>query len=605
MKKTKKPQAPISKKTREKRTKSRIKTHASSKRKSAHSMSIKQRLYEAEEALRAIRCGEVDGLIVSSSNGHQVFTLQTAEHPYRVLVEEMNEGAFTLFGEDIISYSNKPFAEMIGVPLEKVIGASIHSLVDPSSATKLKALIRTAWIKMSAKGEIGFTCSKSTVPTYLSASFIDQSGIPSLCVVVTNLTDQKRNERILRAEEARDRELERLQMERRIAETANQSKSNFLANMSHEIRTPLGAILGFAQLMNDPHQTPEDRADCVSTILRNGDQLARVINEILDLSKIESDRMEIEKIEFSLPELIEDVLSLLNLQAQEKGLRLSVSYQGVAPRYICSDPTRLRQILFNVIGNAIKFTDRGSVDLEIVMAPYDYDAKNRIQMTVTDTGSGLNPDQQARLFKPFVQADSTTTRKYGGTGLGLALSKKLAQALGGDLTIKKSEPGIGSSFLITIDAGSFIYGNPQSRLLNASGALLKGPRESMDSSQVLEGSNILLIDDAPDNRVLVGRFLKIAGAKVDCAENGQEGVEKALSGNYDLLLLDIQMPIMDGFAAVRALREHDFKKPIVALTAHAMKGDRERCIQAGFNDYLVKPVDRAHLIRTVAELQRI
>jgi len=431
--------------------------------------------------------------------------------------------------------------------------------------------------------------------TYISD--LDFDGRPVALIAANDVTSILEAEARLReAKEAADKA-------KQAAEAANEAKSRFLANMSHEIRTPLGAILGFAELMQDQELTPSDRLNCVSTILRNGEVLSRVINDILDLSKIESDRLEIERIPFNPLELLDEVTALLSLQAQEKGLELSVKSQGPLPMLVLTDPTRLRQILLNIIGNAIKFTARGKVEVRVRSFPKPGTSdRSALEFVVHDTGPGITKEQRKRLFQPFLQADTSTARVYGGTGLGLVLSQRLARALGGDLHLKWSEPGKGSIFAFTVDIGSrdelSEIGMRTEVNILASGAdhrVVHGATAWTDPIDI----HVLLVEDAPDNRVLVSRFIKAAGARVDCVDNGLEGVMSALSGKYDLVLMDIQMPRMDGFEAVRLLRREGYQGPIVALTAHAMKSDREQCLEAGFDDHLVKPINRKALIETL------
>ncbi|MBX3040963.1 MAG: response regulator [Bdellovibrionaceae bacterium] len=371
------------------------------------------------------------------------------------------------------------------------------------------------------------------------------------------------------------------------AESANRAKSDFLANMSHEIRTPLGAMLGFAELVSEGSMA-EDQKEGVSTIIRNGRQLLKIVDEILDLSKVESDRIRIEEVDFDLRQLIHEVLSLLEVQAKDKRLTLSAEIHPDLPTLVKSDPTRLRQILINVIGNAIKFTSAGFVRVGIhpVTGLHEGD-RAMLEVSVTDTGIGLSKEEATRLFQPFAQADESTTRRFGGTGLGLFLARKFARLLGGDLILEWSQPGEGSHFIATVEL------RPPSKSVSVES------KKTEVSGEVSGSARILIVDDAPDNRVLISLYMSKGGYQVETAENGAEGVEKALSKNFDLVLMDIQMPEMDGFEAVRRLRERNYEKPIIALTAHAMKGDRELCLEKGFSDYMSKPINREELLGTV------
>ena len=371
------------------------------------------------------------------------------------------------------------------------------------------------------------------------------------------------------------------------AQEANRAKSQFLANMSHEIRTPLGAVIGFAELLLESKSLSDDDRDHVRTIIRNGRQLLKLVNEILDLAKVESRKIPVEKIRFSPQQLINDVAALLRIQAESKGLDFQLQCGSNLAPALVSDPTRLRQILINVIGNAIKFTEKGRVNIEVTST---IDAENPrmcwLKVRVADTGIGIRPEEVGRLFQTFSQADSSTKKRFGGTGLGLYLAKKLANALGGDLILERSEPGVGSTFVVTIHAE------------RADGDVMQESEigeVDLEPAEKIRRLKILVVDDAADNRELIARFIARMGHETQVAENGRVGVERALADDFDLVLMDVQMPEMDGFEALGKLREKGYRKPIVALTAHAMKGDRERCLQSGFDDYLVKPVNRKSL----------
>ena len=384
-----------------------------------------------------------------------------------------------------------------------------------------------------------------------------------------------------------------LQFSKQEAERANAAKSQFLANMSHEIRTPIGAILGFSSLLKDEGLDKPERSEFLSVIERNTNQLLRIIDDILDLSKVEAGMMAIEKIDFSLIELLTDVSSVMGLKAREKGILFLAKAETPLPRFITTDPTRLRQILINILGNAIKFTDLGKVELR---ACYQ---DGVLQFEVEDTGRGISVEQELNLFKPFTQADSSITRKYGGTGLGLALTKRLAEVLGGRFYLKSSQVGEGSTFAVHIKVKV-----PQpAEFVTALGFESKST-PSFSSSAQLEGLKVLLVEDSPDNQALFSIYLERAGAKVEIASDGSQGYEMAMGHNYDIILMDVQMPIMDGITAIQKLRANGYQKVVIALTAHAMKDERDRCLEAGFTDFLSKPVRRLDLIEILMQYQK-
>lgn len=389
----------------------------------------------------------------------------------------------------------------------------------------------------------------------------------------------------------RTRELEKALIK---AEEASRAKTSFLTNMSHEIRTPLGIILGFSELIVDPKQSESARREYAETIRLNGVQLFDLISNILDLSKIESGHLQIEKFEINTEEFLEEIRKLMEPKAKLKGLDLTFSKRGSVPEKIVTDPMRLRQIFVNLIGNALKFTTKGKIEIRMLFVT----SKNKklLAFDIADTGIGLSPNERQILFRPFVQADSSMTRKFGGTGLGLDLSKRFAQKLGGDLVLAASKSGRGSVFRVTLDPGDY-----RSRYLRPR-KVLSSRHAEIPSAKTLENRKILLVDDSVDNRELVTRFLNGAGGSVDLASNGEEGWKMALSGNYDVVLMDIQMPVMDGFESTRHLREEGYSRPIIALTAHGLSEERDRCLSSGFSGYLSKPVSRAVLIDQISKM---
>jgi len=376
------------------------------------------------------------------------------------------------------------------------------------------------------------------------------------------------------------------------AEAASRAKSNFLANMSHEIRTPMTAIVGYSDLMLEPNQTLSDRQDCLQIIRRNGRHLMALINDILDISKIEAEKMTVERIPCDLPHLVIDVVSLMRPKTLDKGLDFKINFLGAIPQQVATDALRLKQILVNLMGNAIKFTHKGRIELDVECTPAGNSSVIRFQLK--DTGIGMTADQLSRLFQPFTQADESMSRRYGGTGLGLTISKRLAKLLGGDITVQSLQ-GVGSTFTVTIDGGSLEGVNMRTDVTEAIMADVPAPKEDVIK---LEGK-VLLAEDGLDNQRLISLHLRKAGAEVTIADNGRIAVDLTRTQTFDLIIMDMQMPELDGYGATSELRRRGFKLPIVALTAHAMAEDRARCLQAGCTDYLTKPIDKQQLLATI------
>ncbi len=390
------------------------------------------------------------------------------------------------------------------------------------------------------------------------------------------------------------------------AERANKAKSEFLANMSHEVRTPLTAILGFSDLLADLPSLDENSRESIETIRRNGRHLLAVINDILDLSKIEAGRMDVELRSCSPVLVAREVLDLLRERATTKGITVNLAISGDVPSLITTDSLRFRQILLNLAGNAIKFTHAGGVTIRLEHDPI----RSLLLADVCDTGIGISKEQEARLFASFSQAEASTARVYGGTGLGLTISRKLADLLGGSVALHATGPK-GSTFRIAIATGAL---DPHAEFVNdatVADSLRLCTREldaALPASD-LTGVRMLLAEDGPDNQRLIGFVLRKAGATVEIVGDGQAAVDAALAARqdgrpFDLILMDIQLPVLDGFAATRALRAANVATPILALTAHAMEGDRSACLSAGCNDYASKPIDRSSLLDLCSRLTR-
>lgn len=388
---------------------------------------------------------------------------------------------------------------------------------------------------------------------------------------------------------AKLKEVERL---KEIAESGSRSKGQFLANMSHEIRTPLGSIIGYADLLAlSSSELNEETRICVAGIQRNGRILQALIDDILDLSKIEAGSMQPDLQFISLSEVIRDLRAVHQHRAEEKGLEFKVSPISALPPTLRTDPVLMRQVLNNLIGNAVKFTSHGGVNIEIEYSV----AQGMLRFIIKDTGYGLSEPERGQLFEVFSQGDSSTKRKFGGTGLGLAISKRLAKLLGGDVYLESSQRGVGSVFIASFAIGAF-HGDD---LIEASDVMLS--TQDLDLSlesvaKALSNVQILVVDDVEDNRIFVRRFLELAGAYVETASSGAMAIEKVEGHSYDVIIMDIQMPEIDGIEAVRMIRAAGKTMPIVALSAHAMKEEMERCIASGFTAYMSKPIRRKELI---------
>lgn len=382
-------------------------------------------------------------------------------------------------------------------------------------------------------------------------------------------------------------------------------KTEFFANISHEIRTPLTAILGYAELLRDESIEPAERSTHLNTIRRNGEHLLTMINDLLDASKIEANQMSIERIHTPPIETIVEVISFMQIRADNKGIPLELEFETQIPKVIHTDPVRLRQILINLVGNAIKFTELGGVRVIVGLQDALSDSP-MLRIEVADTGIGIDPTNIPNLFRPFQQADASTTRRFGGTGLGLFISQRFANLLGGGIVVR-SELGVGSSFVLSVLTGPI---NP-SDLIDAPDAwdaVLSGRERlhALETEQLetrpLTGAGVLLVEDGPDNQRLLTHFLSDAGAAVQLAENGRSALDLIeRGGSFDIILMDVFMPEMDGIEATERIRALGCETPIIALTAHVTKEDRIQCLAAGCDDFLTKPIARDRLVGAIGE----
>ncbi|MFI5315368.1 MAG: ATP-binding protein [Myxococcota bacterium] len=510
----------------------------------------------------------------------------------------VSDGLLWLDSELCILRTNESARRLLRQPAEMLFGLALEELVSSATRKGFQSYLqeRRAAALGDAERRIDVRISHLEVadlPVEIALHGAEIDGAPGWIAVVRDLSERRQ----LRAERNRTESLEEANSALREAmlhaEQTTRIKTEFLANVSHEIRTPMTAILGFTEvLLEEAHRSdaPPATVDSLRTIKRNGDYLLALLNDILDLSKIESGRLEVERVTFSPVAVVRDVERLMRVRAEVKAIAFHVEFAGAVPEHVEGDPTRVRQILINLVGNAIKFTEIGEVRL--VVRLLDEPGPARLHFEVKDTGIGITPAERAKLFRPFGQADSSTTRRYGGTGLGLTISKRLTDLLDGTIEVE-SEPGRGTLFRVQVPAGN-LEGVAR---VAAAQTLAAGEAGAADDEGRFSGT-VLLVEDGLDNQRLISLLLRRVGLEVVTAENGQQAVELVheakLSGRrFALVLMDMQMPVMDGYTATRILRRQAFDAPIVALTAHAMDTERSRCLSAGCDDFATKPIDRA------------
>ncbi len=532
----------------------------------------------------------------------------------RAMLDTLAEGIAVLDRSERIVLANEKLAEKLGISSDQLLGmriGQIHWEADEfllenppwSLAMSESRVVKGSRLTYSQQGRSCIFAVNAVPVTKGSSargavvSFDDVSPIEEKNAQLQDALNMLKDSR-----DKIERQNKELDAAMQAANDANQAKSRFLANMSHEIRTPMTAILGYSEILLESDIAAGQREEAVLTIHRNGEHLLALINDILDLSKIEAGKMVVEIIECQPVEILREVSGLLQVKAEEKQLQLEVRAEGDIPRLMRSDPTRVRQILLNLAGNAIKFTRSGKVEIVARMGKQDSEGNASMLFEVTDSGIGMTTDQVANLFSAFTQADRSTTRKYGGTGLGLAISRELSRMLGGDITCH-SEPGKGSTFLLEILAG------PAEWIQLESADLDGDPTAQARHTPVNEArfaGKVLLAEDGKDNQRLISLLLRRTGLEVAVVGDGGSAVDETLSAAqrgepFDVLLMDLMMPVLDGRDAVAQIRRAGLSVPIIALTAHAMAGVREECLADGFDDYASKPVNRKVLFETLAK----
>ncbi len=482
--------------------------------------------------------------------------------------------------------ANNPDLVLLDYYLPGQLGSDFLRSLEKEQGLPLPVVMLTG----EGSEEVAVAVMKHGALDYLPKSALSTE---SLRRATTNVLEKMRMHRAL-AQQTED-----LATAREVAEAANRAKDTFLASMSHELRTPLTAIIGFAEELAERDLDKSDRKEAARQVLTNSRHLLTLINELLDLSRIEAGKLEIEQCVVAPVEIAEMACTLLRGSARQKGLKLILDCDARVPQTIMSDPTRLNQILLNLISNAIKFTEQGQVTVSMTLV--EDAGEPMLELVVADTGVGMTEAQISRLFQPFVQADASTARRFGGTGLGLFISRHLANLLGGDITVA-SQPDQGSVFTLRLSAQPV----DDAHLTEPAAVTGQSGSAASQASAVQLSGRILLAEDVRTNRILIETILTRSGLTVTTAENGAEALGLALGAEadgqpFDLILMDMQMPVMDGYEATEKLRTQNYQRPIVALTAHAMAEELQKCLTAGCNAHASKPVNRQALLDLIAK----
>lgn len=567
---------------------------------------LRNRLAEAEETLNAIRNGEVDAIVVSGEEGEMIFSLVSAETPYRIFVQEMNEGAVTLSSEGIIMYCNQRFSEILGVPSEKIVGSSLSRFVIDADLAVFNNLFREG-LKCKTDGEIRCLSAENRI-VYMNLLFspLPPDLLGDICIMaadisklkhkenelfLTNATLEKRiqarTNTLTHTLEALRNKNEELLLAKEKAEESERLKSAFLANMSHEIRTPMNGILGFASLLEDTDLSGETQQEYIKIIEKSGTRMLNIINDIIDISKIESGLMKVDIQESNINEQLEYIYTFFKPEVEAKGM--SLSFRNALPAkdaIIRTDREKVYAILTNLVKNAIKYSGHGSIEFGYELIE---NGEKHVQFYVKDTGIGIPEDRQEAIFERFIQADNVDSRDHQGAGLGLAITKAYVEMLGGKIWVE-SKKGIGSTFYFTLTDFS------EKKIKN------KVADEDMDKqiNPKVSGLKILIAEDDETSEMLLSISVKTLSKEIIKVHNGFEVVEACRNHpDVDLVLMDIQMPKLNGYDATRNIRQFNKEVVIIAQTANGLSGEREKALEAGCNDYISKPINTNKLQKLI------
>ena len=531
--------------------------------------------------------------------------MRISEEKYRTIIESIEDGYYEVNPEGLLTFCNSALTIITGHSKQEILNSPIETFLGSDNAEKLLNTFELLSQKKSEINELNWSVAQADgSKRYLETSIS----------LIINSKGEHTGFRGLLRDVTRRKLAEAMYQEKLAAEAASKSKSEFLANMSHEIRTPLNSIIGLVELTLDTDLSAEQRED-LSVVSAAAYSLLSIINDILDFSKIEAGKLELEAIPFNIREFIGESLKIIAAKAHEKGLELSHRVQKDIPDIVKGDPSRLRQIILNLVGNAVKFTEKGEI---VLTAEFEESGGNpyHLLFSVKDTGIGIPSEKHESIFGAFAQADGSTTRKYGGTGLGLAVSSQLVRLMNGRIWVESpvamnhitsagDTAGPGSAFFFSAHFAPPSLGKDVEGLQPGIPIQTKTKQEGTPEAAG-NALRILVAEDTGFNQKFIRRLLEKRGHRATIVSNGNDAVDKFAAGTYDLILMDVQMPEIDGFEATAKIRDIEKKDgghiPVIALTAHAMKGDRERCLAAGMDDYVPKPISPDALFNTIGAL---